>query len=438
MKCLNTIVPILLVFSGTVSDGVSLTFSPAKVIFSGICILLQVNVFLDHLSCVFVTVYQAAKDAAGSHDVLSEIFERIQAFLTRVKICSGIELTKEMTEMLGKIMAEVLCILTLSTKEIKQGILIFAQAGRKREIESALQRLDKLTQEETRMTVASTLQAVDKINRSQSRSELRNWLFPPDPSINHRISRSRHHEGTATWFFDNTSFNEWKSSHSLLWINGKPGSGKSILCSSIVENIKDMSNDGLGSICYFYFDYKDTSKRDIHGLLSSLLDMLNLDERLPVYIIIDALDECPNTPPTSSPRGKVLDLLEDLSLPSLHIPLHDQGGQRDDIINYVDFVVHSHKGTQKWRSEDKDLVIQRLSEGANGMFRWVVCQLDRLCQSFPSRIRKILDDLPMTLDETYIQSYKTSPRKNGSTPIVFYNASLCRSAHYESKNLPKF
>jgi hypothetical protein len=92
------------------------------VIFSGIGVLLQVNVFLDH-SCIVVTVYQVAKDAAASYDVLREIFERIQAFLTRVKICSGIKLTAEMTEMLGKMMAEVLCILTLSTKEIKQGLL---------------------------------------------------------------------------------------------------------------------------------------------------------------------------------------------------------------------------------------------------------------------------------------------------------------------------
>jgi hypothetical protein len=99
------------------------TFSPAKVMFSGISVLLQVNVFLDHSSCIFVTTYQAANDVAASYDVLCEIFERIQAFLTRVKICSGIELTTEMTEMLGKIMAEVLCILTLSTKEIKQGLL---------------------------------------------------------------------------------------------------------------------------------------------------------------------------------------------------------------------------------------------------------------------------------------------------------------------------
>ncbi|KAH9980861.1 hypothetical protein BGW80DRAFT_1266760 [Lactifluus volemus] len=42
MKCLNAIVPIFLVFSGVVSEGVGLTFSPAKVIFSGIGVLLQV------------------------------------------------------------------------------------------------------------------------------------------------------------------------------------------------------------------------------------------------------------------------------------------------------------------------------------------------------------------------------------------------------------
>ncbi|KAH9980857.1 ankyrin repeat-containing domain protein [Lactifluus volemus] len=381
-----------------------------------------------------------------------------------------------MREMLGKIMAEVLCILTLSTKEIKQGILkkfLNKLAGR-REIENALQRLDKLTQEETRITVTCTLQVADKISHNQAGSELRNWLSPPDPSVNHSIARSRHHEGTATWFIDNSSFNEWKSCGSLLWIHGKPGSGKSILCSSIIENIKETCNDGLGSICYFYFDYKDTSKRDIRGLLSSLLvqlcdqshhfwnvlsrlynthndgrerpteeklikclkDMLNLDERLPVYIIIDALDECPNTPPTSSPRRKLLNLLEDLveshlsrvhilvtsrdehdirpvleSLTPVHIPLHDQSGQKDDIINYVKFVVHSYKETHKWRSEDKDLVIQRLSEGANGMFRWVVCQLDRLCQAFSSSIRKILDDLPVTLDETYIRILQDIPEE---------------------------
>ena len=60
-----------------------------------------------------------AKDAAASHDILIDIFEHIQGFLTHIKIYSGITLTVEMTAMDGEIMSEVLCILTLSMKEIK-------------------------------------------------------------------------------------------------------------------------------------------------------------------------------------------------------------------------------------------------------------------------------------------------------------------------------
>jgi NACHT domain len=200
--------------------------------------------------------------------------------------------------------------------------------------------------------------------------------------------------------------------------------------SSIIENVKDTCKDRLGSMCFFYFDFKDTLKRDVRGFVSSLLvqlsdqsphfcdilyqlytkhrdgaeqpseekliqclkAMLGADGQPPIYIIVDAVDECPNTPRTSSPRKKVLNLLEDLvksHFPSVHIlvtsrpehdirsvlgslspdhtSLHDQSGQKDDIINYVNFVVHSYEETRRWRSEDKDLVIRRLSEGANGM-----------------------------------------------------------------------
>src|SRR5713226_4746333 len=34
-------------------------------------------------------------------------------------------------------------------------------------------------------------------------------------------------------------------------------------------------------------------------------------------------------------------------------------------------------------------------------FRWAVCQVDRLCRTFPASIRNVLDDLPESLDETY-------------------------------------
>jgi hypothetical protein len=120
--------------------------------------------------------------------------------------------------------------------------------------------------------------------------------------------------------------------------------------------------------------------------------MVTLLDQPPVYLIIDGLDECPNSSGLPSPREQVLDLLKDLvelSLPNLHlcvtsrpeidirnsfepltsrrVSLHDQSGQKKDIVDYVTFTVHSDPKMRKWRDEDKRLVIQTLSERADGM-----------------------------------------------------------------------
>lgn len=56
---------------------------------------------------------------------------------------------------------------------------------------------------------------------NQLRQDLRRWLSPPDPSTNHNIACSAHHEGTAAWFFKGRIFGEWKTTESLLWVHGK-------------------------------------------------------------------------------------------------------------------------------------------------------------------------------------------------------------------------
>ena len=55
----------------------------------------------------------------------------------------------------------------------------------------------------------------------QLRKDVRTWLSPPDPSTNHNIAGSVHHEGTAKWFFQGSIFDEWKSTPCLLWVHGK-------------------------------------------------------------------------------------------------------------------------------------------------------------------------------------------------------------------------
>jgi hypothetical protein len=122
--------------------------------------------------------------------------------------------------------------------------------------------------------------------------------------------------------------------------------------------------------------------------------MLALPDQRPIYLVFDALDECSNVSGIPTPRKRVLQLVEelvDLHIPNLHIcvtsrpevdirdvlepvtshrvSLHDQSGQKKDIEDYVRSVVYSKEEPimWRWRNEDKELVIETLSERADGM-----------------------------------------------------------------------
>ncbi|KAH9031124.1 hypothetical protein EDB85DRAFT_1383364 [Lactarius pseudohatsudake] len=430
-RWLNPTIEVLYAFSATLGEGVGLIFSPAKVIFAGAGVLLL-----------------AAKNVEAGQDALIDLFERIENFFKRLESYTAVRPTDIMTDMIIKIMIEVLNIFAIATKEMKQSRAkkYLKKLVGKKEMEDALKRLDKLTQEEARMAAAETLRlthiitndiqqlasSVDDMKWSQSRKSLREWVFPPDPSTNHNIACDLHHGGTAQWFFQGSMFGKWKSTGSLLWIYGKPGSGKTILCSVIVQDIVTLSEAGLASMAYFYFDFRDLDKQHIRHLLPSILiqlssqsdprrdilsrlylvhdngekkprvgvmtqclrDMLTIPDQRPIYIILDALDECPNSSGIPSPREQVVALVKDLvnlRLPHLHIcvtsrpefdiratleplalhsvSLHDQSGQTQDIVDYVHSVVYSDSETmmKKWRAGDKKMVVDALSEKADGM-----------------------------------------------------------------------
>ncbi|KAI0268985.1 hypothetical protein BGY98DRAFT_318993 [Russula aff. rugulosa BPL654] len=155
-----------------------------------------------------------------------------------------------------------------------------------------------------------------------------------------------------------------------------------------------------------------------------------------VYLIIDALDECPNSSGMPTPREESLILFRILliftfpihlcvtsrpeidirttiePLTSRCVSLHNQSGQTKDIVDYISSIVYSDRMIQRWRDEEKILVINTLSERANGMFRWVYCQLETLRQCLPPSVRRTLDELPETLDETYGQVLKTIKKVN--------------------------
>ena len=183
-------------------------------------------------------------------------------------------------------------------------------------------------------------------------------------------------------------------------------------------------------MAYYYFDFRDVKKQDCYGLLSSLVsqlsarsefccnvlselysdnnrgmekpevgalkkclaDMLSLPGQGPIYIIVDALDECPNFPGTPSARDNVLKVVKEivnLKLPNsnicvasrpemdirlvlepltkLKISLHDEIGQKKDIVEFINSIVRSDWNMRRWNEEDRQLVVDTLSSKADGM-----------------------------------------------------------------------
>lgn len=68
-----------------------------------------------------IYIPQTAKDVRGGQDTLSDIFERIRSFLRRLEIYTQLPLTPEMLDANMRLMVEVLSILGIATKDIKQG-----------------------------------------------------------------------------------------------------------------------------------------------------------------------------------------------------------------------------------------------------------------------------------------------------------------------------
>ncbi|KAF8259658.1 hypothetical protein EI94DRAFT_1706945 [Lactarius quietus] len=146
IDCLNPVVKFVHAFSGILDEAASLIpFQPAKLVFVGIDVL-----------------FAAAGGVSASYDALLELFECIGSFLKRLEIYSKISLSPLMTEIIVKIMLELLSILSQAKKQIKQGRL--KQFAKKllgdSEIENILRRLDRLTQDEARMMEAHILEVV--------------------------------------------------------------------------------------------------------------------------------------------------------------------------------------------------------------------------------------------------------------------------------------
>jgi hypothetical protein len=149
ISCLSPAVNVIQAFSGILGEAVSLVpFPPAKALFVGIDVLLS-----------------AASGVTSSYDALLNLFERLGNFLKRLEVYMTIPPTQMMTDLIVKIMVELLSVLALATKQIKQGRFkkFVKNLWGKDKTQAALERLDQLTKDEGLSAVAQTLGVVHGI-----------------------------------------------------------------------------------------------------------------------------------------------------------------------------------------------------------------------------------------------------------------------------------
>ncbi|KAF9063467.1 ankyrin repeat-containing domain protein [Rhodocollybia butyracea] len=268
--------------------------------------------------------------------------------------------------------------------------------------------------------------------------KIRDWFKAPNPSSNYIAADALRTPGTGQWILSTAEYQEWMQSHQgQLWIQGKVGSGKSILSAGIICSIK---NQPSTDVCYFYFDNRDKAKTGYRGFLLSLviqiasgsqgvhhhlhnlyqssreglLEPTNGDlERLvtelcrktaPIILVIDAMDEC-----SDNDRASVLDLLQSnawcfrVIVTSRHQPPYNQvwitlkldalqRNTSDDIGLYLKQRLQATI-QRKASAEIYSRVVQVLMD---------VNALEK-CQT-PRQIKQVLERLPSTLEELYLHA----------------------------------
>ncbi|KAF1824732.1 uncharacterized protein K489DRAFT_354998, partial [Dissoconium aciculare CBS 342.82] len=288
------------------------------------------------------------------------------------------------------------------------------------------------------------------------------WLSRANMSSSHDAATSKHVHGTGQWLLDLSEYKLWKSSEeTVLWLSGKAGCGKTILCSTVIDELTSTLCVGQGDeirLAYYYFSFNNPEYHGLQSFLASIAaqvchlapvstrarsmyasqqgsigkastrqaqELIDLALRhVRLFVVVDALDEIPEQ---DNKRQEILDWIEQaanarkkikifavsrvsgdiqsamIASRALHINIGGSGCDAD-IKKYIVEELRLDRRFEGLSDHLKERIEQELSSKADGMFRWAYCQLEslkRLKSKRPAYIEQTLKGLPLTLDETY-------------------------------------
>ncbi|KFZ00823.1 hypothetical protein V501_10436 [Pseudogymnoascus sp. VKM F-4519 (FW-2642)] len=284
------------------------------------------------------------------------------------------------------------------------------------------------------------------------------WLSTVDFEANHSNACKLQQPGTGLWLIEGEDFLEWaKKDHSTFWLHAIPGAGKTILCSTVIQELQSRSQPvanspeqpEISTIVYFYFDFRNSEQQHTEGMICSLLGQLanklpgvpeeicalwkiykdktsrpSSEELLAiltlviqkyfdkVYVTLDALDEC-------SERQVLLPVLHqlidskcasifltsrsehDIQKSLSKVSIYSAAIRSTDVALDVElFVNRQIKAIESLRDLNVDLqneIVQELVGGAKGMQVWPSAPVPHIVNRYTGSD----GFLPKTLDESY-------------------------------------
>ncbi|THZ70115.1 hypothetical protein D6C85_06186 [Aureobasidium pullulans] len=324
---------------------------------------------------------------------------------------------------------------------------------REREIQ---QRLQKQQQRETEHRDQEQVKA---------REEVLRWLSPHNFEHKQNETFKTKHQGTGDWLLQTEEFSTWEkaTTSQLLWCHGKPGAGKSVLASHVINHLQKNQTVNQTGLCFAYFSFTDPTFHGAAPLALALLKQLcqqrrsvpdilskaKQEAREPasvssvetfievaqsfqqIFVVIDGLDECPE-----EQRPAILDFIIDASgvtssctkvfvssrregdiyshFSFLKKPVIEleAGLITPDIMKFVREEVSRRRAVSELHIQEETLleeVIQKLIEDSNGMFLWVRLQLDQLCRASRKGtdyyVKDALSHLPQGLTKIYARIF---------------------------------
>ncbi|KAK6823452.1 hypothetical protein RU639_005823 [Aspergillus parasiticus] len=325
-----------------------------------------------------------------------------------------------------------------------------------------------------------------KVNADE-RDKVLKWLS--DIQYSHTQNdhqRVRTHK-TGDWLLSLDEYREWKATPGkFLWLHGPAGSGKSVLCSTIIQDIEEDCSSDLSSIfSYWYFQFSRDETQNVKNMTRSIIRQL-VPEELPgslvslweehsrqnrepdqdkfstvlndvinnytgdrLFLIIDALDECPDNEVHErdllfqvlkgliDEHGKKIHLLA-TSRYEENIRCHLEESLKIDLEyrmnNDVETFVRDaldHGKLSRWKKEKgvNDQILAKLLDTKEPRrFRWADLQIKRLekCKK-RDQITESLETIPKTLEETYqriLQDIPEDEKEDARSILTWLSFSL--------------